>query len=126
MEVLNSRMILRPRAYGRSLEFYRDILGLAIYREFPGGTVFFLGQGFLELSGEAEQGASPDQALWLQVRDVRAEFARLRAAGVSVLHEPARQPWGLDEAWITDPDGLRIVLVEVPAAHPLRGDVRQH
>jgi catechol 2,3-dioxygenase-like lactoylglutathione lyase family enzyme len=125
MEVLNSRIILRPSAYRRSLEFYRDTLGLAIYREFPGGTVFFLGQGFLELSGEAEGGTSPDLALWLQVRDVRAEFARLRAVGVTVLHEPTRQPWGLDEAWITDPDGLRIALVEVPAAHPLRRDVRQ-
>lgn len=124
MEVLNSRMILHPLEPRRSLEFYRDVLGLAICREFPGGTVFFLGQGFLELSGRGERGASPDLALWLQVRDVRAEFDRLRARGVSVLSEPARQPWGLDEAWVTDPDGVRIALVEVPADHPLRVDVR--
>jgi len=26
--------------------------------------------------------------------------------------------------WIEDPDGLRIVLVEVPADHPLRRDTR--
>jgi hypothetical protein len=26
--------------------------------------------------------------------------------------------------WIEDPDGLRIVLVEVPAHHPLRRDTR--
>jgi hypothetical protein len=26
--------------------------------------------------------------------------------------------------WITDPDGTRIVLVEVPAGHPLRRDPR--
>lgn len=124
MEVLNSRMILRPRDPRRSLEFYRDVLGLAIYREFPGGTVFFLGQGFLEVSGQGEHGAGPDQALWLQVRDVHAEFERLRAQGVTVLSEPAQQPWGLHEAWITDPDGVRIALVEVPADHPLRVDVR--
>jgi catechol 2,3-dioxygenase-like lactoylglutathione lyase family enzyme len=124
MEVLNSRMILRPRDPRRSLEFYRDVLGLAVYREFPGGTVFFLGQGFLEVSGHSAQGASPDQALWLQVREVRAEFARLRAQGVTVLSEPAEQPWGLHEAWIADPDGVRIALVEVPADHPLRADVR--
>lgn len=117
-------MILRPRDPGRSVEFYRDVLGLAIYREFPGGTVFFLGQGFLEVSGRGEHGASPDLALWLQVRDVHAEFERLRSRGVPVLDEPALQPWGLHEAWIADPDGVPIVLVEVPGEHPLRADVR--
>ena len=33
--------------------------------------------------------------------------------------EPAAEPWGLTEMWIEDPDGVRIVLVEVPADHPL-------
>jgi hypothetical protein len=28
------------------------------------------------------------------------------------------------EMWIADPDGVRIVLVEVPAQHPLRRDDR--
>ncbi|MBA8825416.1 putative enzyme related to lactoylglutathione lyase [Saccharopolyspora lacisalsi] len=125
MEVLNSRMILHPRDRQRSLEFYRDTLGLAIYREFAVGTVFFLGQGFLEVSGAAEQGPSPDQVLWLQVRDLEGEFARLRDLGATVLAEPQRQPWGLDEGWIADPDGVRIVLVHVPEDHPLRVDVRQ-
>ena len=36
----------------------------------------------------------------------------------------AVEPWGLVEAWIDDPDGLRIHLVEVPADHPLRRDLR--
>lgn len=123
---MNSRTILRPRDRQRSLEFYRDTLGLAVFREFAVGTVFFLGQGFLELSGQAEQGPSPDQILWLQVRDLDGEFARLRERGVTVLAEPRRQPWGLDEAWITDPDGVRIVLVRIPEDHPLRVDVREH
>jgi hypothetical protein len=29
-------------------------------------------------------------------------------------------PWGLREMWIEDPDGMRLVLVEVPELHPLR------
>ncbi len=37
---------------------------------------------------------------------------------------PATEPWGLIEMWIEDPDGTRIVLVEVPAGHPLRRDPR--
>ena len=126
MEILSSRLILRPRDRARSLAFYRDTLGLAIFREFAVGTVFFLGQGFLEVSGEAEQGSpSPDQVLWLQVRDVRAEHARLVERGVTSLEEPERKPWGLEEAWIADPDGVRIVLVHIPEDHPLRTDVRQ-
>jgi hypothetical protein len=28
------------------------------------------------------------------------------------------------EMWIEDPDGIRIVLVEVPVGHPLRRDLR--
>ncbi|GAA3362123.1 MULTISPECIES: VOC family protein [Saccharopolyspora] len=124
MDVVNSRTILHPRDPEGSLRFYRDVLGLAISREFPGGTVFFLGQGFLEISGRGEHGPSPDQVLWMQVRDLRAEFDRLAELGVTVEAEPARQPWGLDEAWIVDPDGTRIVLVEVPADHPIRADQR--
>ena len=61
----------------------------------------------------------------LQVRDVRAEHPRPpRVRSVRVLREPAAEPWGLTEMWIEDPDGVAIVLVEVPADHPLRRDPR--
>ena len=128
MEVLSSRILLRPAEPDRSRRFYRDVLGLAICREFGPpdnpGTVFFLGQGLLELSGRSEPGSAPGLAIWLQVRDVAAEHRRLRAAGVSVLRPPRQEPWGLLEMWIEDPDRVRIVLVEVPADHPLRRDQR--
>ena len=62
--------------------------------------------------------------IWIQVRDVRAEHARLAAAGVTIVREPMTEPWGLTEMWIQDPDGVRIVLVEIPAGHPLRRDPR--
>ncbi len=127
MEILGSRVLIHPTDPARSRAFYRDTLGLAVYREFGDpadpGLVFFLGQGLLEISGRSD---TPPEgvALWLQVRDVHTEYARLTAAGVPVLREPKREPWGLIEAWIADPDGLRIVLVEVPADHPLRRDNR--
>jgi hypothetical protein len=41
-----------------------------------------------------------------------------------VVRPAVLEPWGLVEAWIDDPDGLRIHLVEVPADHPLRRDAR--
>jgi hypothetical protein len=62
--------------------------------------------------------------IWLQVRDVHAGYARLAAAGVSIVREPIAEPWGLIEMQLKDPDGIRIVLVEVPANHPLRLDPR--
>ncbi len=128
MDVLSSRILLRPGDPDRSRRFYRDVLGLAIYREFgppeDPGVVFFLGAGFLEVSGRAAGPPGRSLMIWLQVRDVRAEHARLAAAGVTIVREPATEPWGLVEMWIEDPDGIRIVLVEVPAGHPLRRDSR--
>jgi catechol 2,3-dioxygenase-like lactoylglutathione lyase family enzyme len=128
MEVLASRILLRPADIDRSQGFYRDVLGLAVYREFgpPAhrGLVFFLGGGLLEVSGTAAAGAPPNLSLWLQVRDVQAEHQRLTTLGVEILREPRRESWGLIEMWIADPDGVRIVLVEVPQDHPLRRDPR--
>ena len=34
MDVLSSRILVRPSDLDRSRRFYRDVLGLAIYREF--------------------------------------------------------------------------------------------
>ena len=128
MDVLSSRIILRPSDLDRSRRFYRDVLGLAIYREFgpPGdpGVVFFLGPGLLEVSGHTAGPAGRSVMIWIQVRDVHAEHARLAAAAVPIVRGPATEPWGLTEMWIQDPDGIQIVLVEVPADHPLRRDPR--
>ena len=127
MDVLSSRLLLRPTRPERSHAFYRNVLGLAVYREFGSpehpGVVYFLGNGLLEVSGQSDAGPR-GLALWLQVRDVAAEHARLAAAGVPVISAPRLEPWGLVETWIADPDGVRIVLVEVPDDHPLRRDRR--
>ncbi len=210
MEVLSSRLLLRPRNLERSLDFYAGTLGLPVYREFGAGrqygVVFFTGGGYLEVSGElapgpkrgattgpadstttgpadstvpgpadstttgpadstttgpadstttgpadstvpgpadstttgpadstttgpadstvpGPAGAGPDAsgiALWLQVRDATTEVGRLAAAGVPVVRAVQREPWGLVEGWIEDPDGMRIGIVEVPNDHPLR------
>ncbi len=124
MEVLSSRTLLRPTDLARSHAFYRDTVGLAVHREFPGGLVFFLGNGLLEVSGTATEPPGDAVALWVQVRDLGAEHRRLAEAGVRIVREPRREPWGLEEMWIADPDGVRIVLVEIPEEHPLRRDQR--
>ncbi|MCU1681175.1 MAG: glyoxalase [Amycolatopsis sp.] len=124
MDVLSSRILLNPRDPEAAVVFYRDLLGLAVDKEFPGGTVFFLGNGSLEIVGKGETGPSPDVALWVQVRDLPGELEVLAAKGVTPVRGAEREPWGLDEAWISDPDGTRIVLVQIPEDHPLRKDPR--
>ena len=152
MEILAARVLVRPVDPARTLSFYRDVLELAVYREFPGGTVFFLGGGYLEVSGQATAaettgapasqrasageertvpgGPLPDAEqveqvrLWIQVRDLATAYRTLLERGATVVRPPRREPWGLNEMWVVDPDGLRIGIVEVPPQHPLRRDPR--
>jgi predicted enzyme related to lactoylglutathione lyase len=124
MEVLSSRVLLHPNDFERSLRFYSESLGLHIYREWGSGSnrgvVFFLGGGFLELSGSSHTTANENVGLWLQVRDVDAVGDALKETREEVIELPTDKPWGLREMQIRDPDGLRIVIVEVPENHPLR------
>src|SRR5207253_4149157 len=97
---------------------------LHVYREYGSGAgrgvVFFIGGGYLEVTGHAPPVDVDKLCLWLQVRDLRETHARLVEAGVAIVEEPERKPWGLDEMWIRDPDGVSIVVVQVPEDHPLR------
>lgn len=128
MDVLASRIILRPKDPAATQRFYRDHLGLAIAREFgppdAPAQVYFAGSTLIEVSGRVDAPARAGTAIWLQVRDVRVEVARLAERGVPIVREARQEFWGLIEAWIADPDGTPIVLVQVPADHPLRRDTR--
>ena len=127
MEILASRMLFRPVDYQRSLSFYRDQIGLAIFRDYGAGTVFFAGQSLIELAnhGAEEKSAVPfPGALWLQVRDVRATQAELEGRGVEIAREARQEPWGLHEMHVIDPDGVLLIFVQIPPEHPLRRDTR--
>lgn len=127
MHVLQSRVLVRPSDFERSVSFYEEALGFVRYREWGTaphrGVVYFLGGGYLELT---ESGGAPIRGvrLWLQVADASAVCAELSAAGVAVDSPPARMPWGLVEMTVVDPDGLELVIVEIPDDHPLRRDTR--
>ena len=123
MEILASRMLIRPVDYPRSVEFYRDQLGLAIAREYGAGTVFYAGQSLIELAGHGTPSAGG--TMWLQVRDVYATEAELRGHGVEIAREAKQEPWGLHEMHVVDPDGTLLIFVQVPETHPLRRDTRQ-
>ncbi len=127
MEILASRVLFRPADYPRSVAFYRDDIGLAIAREYPGGTVFYAGQSLIELAGHgAPEHSAPtfSGALWLQVRDLQATQVELQLRGVEIAREARRELWGLHEMHVVDPDGVTLIFVQVPENHPLRRDTR--
>ena len=127
MDVLTSRTIIHPSDLDRPSTSTAPPSDLAVAREFgqgPGrGVVFFAGGGLIEVVAGDRGGRRPGGAgrppgpvaLWLQVRSIEAAVAELAGRGVPVVRPPLLEPWGLIEAWIDDPDGLRIHLVEVPA-----------
>ena len=127
MEILASRMLLRPADYARSMDFYRDALGLAIARDYGAGTVFYAGQSLIELANHGapeNPGAAFPGALWLQVRDVYATEKELADRGVEIARGARQEPWGLHEMHVSDPDGTTLIFVQIPADHPLRRDMR--
>ena len=98
MEILASRVLFRPADYRRSLAFYRDGIGLAIAREYAGGTVFYAGQSLVELAGHGtpEHCTPPfPGALWLQVRNLHATQEELQQRGVEITRQ-ARRVVGVD------------------------------
>jgi lactoylglutathione lyase len=110
--------ILTTRDLRGLLRFYRDLLGFTVTYEFPGpdGQPGYVG---LELGSshlgigrdpDATDGPSARFSLWLYVESCDATVERLRAAGVTIVEEPADQPWGERVARVLDPDG-NVVLI---------------
>jgi len=128
VDILCSRTLLHAADLDITLAFYRDALGLAVAREFGSGdnrgVVFFAGGGFIEVVGSGPASGRPGVELWLQVRSLSATLDELTSRGVAPARPAELEPWGLVEAWVDDPDGVRIHLVEVPSDHPLRQDTR--
>ena len=110
--------ILTTRDLRGLLGFYRDQLGFTVTYEFPGpdGEPGYVG---MQLSAShlgigrdpgLTDGPSARFALWLYVDDCDATVERLRAAGVTVVEEPADQPWGERVARVLDPDGNLVII----------------
>ncbi len=103
----------------RSVQFYRDQLGLTIafdYRDEDGcvrGLYFYLGQRtFLEMFERAIDGPAERESfrhICMEVDDMDQTVASLRERGVEV-HGVARGRDRSHKAWITDPDGNEIEL----------------
>jgi lactoylglutathione lyase len=103
---------------GRSLAFWRDLLGGTVAFEWPGpdGQPVYVGldvgSSHLGIGGPSTptgEGPRPI-ALWVYTDDCDATIERLRTAGVTITEEPADQPWGERVARVLDPDGNEVIV----------------
>jgi lactoylglutathione lyase len=122
-------VILYVEDLAASVEFYRDVVGLAYkftdagYAEFDAGGVRF---ALYErrraewLTGrEVTPGAGGEVVVMVQ--DVDAHAERLRVAGVPILSGPADRPWGHRTVHVADPDGFVVEFAaEIPRARQRR------
>jgi lactoylglutathione lyase len=116
-------VILYVEDLERSVEFYRDVIGLpykftdAGYAEFgTDGTRFALYERRRAewLTGQAVT-PGPAAEIVLVVEDVDACADRLAARGVTVLSGPADRPWGHRTVHVADPDGFVVEFAqEIP------------
>lgn len=125
--------MLRVGDMERSLAFYVGALGMTLLRreDYPGGrfTLAFVGYGdedkasVIELTHNWDQGSyelgSGYGHIALEVADVREACARLQAAGVNILrpagpmaHASTQRTSAEVIAFVADPDGYRIELIE--------------
>jgi lactoylglutathione lyase len=119
--------MLRVGDLERSLSFYTGPLGMKLLRrhEFPGGrfTLAFVGYGdekdntVLELTHNwdtksYELGGAYGH-IALGVPDIQATCAKLREQGVKIVREPGPMQHGTTViAYVEDPDGYKIELIE--------------
>ena len=112
----------------RSLAFYRDVLGMRLLRrtDYPSGrfTLAFVGYGAEDAHTVIELTHNWDTAHYelgtgfghiaLGVEDIYATCDDLRARGAKIVREPGpMQHGGSEIAFIEDPDGYRIELIQL-------------
>lgn len=109
---------------GSALTFYCDLLGGTVSYRFPaeGDPVYVtveIGKSHLGLGADPASRRGVDGqrlSLWVYAHDCDEAVAGLRAAGVTIVQEPADQPWGERMAVVNDPDGNTITIGQRPAS----------
>lgn len=107
----------------RSVEFYRDKLGIPLKFESPDWTEFQTGATTLALHGggipREPQGGSADKdagtcSIGFNVEDVDKTYAELKSKGINFVMPPSqREGEGIKLAVCFDPDGLPISFAQV-------------
>jgi lactoylglutathione lyase len=103
----------------KSVEFYRDKIGLQLKFETRDWTEFITGSTTLALHGGGvpskpqEKGAAGFCTIGFNVKDIDAAYVDLKNKGVQFVMEPmVREGEGIKLAVALDPDGLQISFAE--------------
>jgi catechol 2,3-dioxygenase-like lactoylglutathione lyase family enzyme len=114
----------------RSRDFYRDVLGASVYREYGGTSCVlqFLETWLLLVTGGPPTAdkptvsfaapADPDRvshSMTIRVPDARGAFETLRGRGAVFLAEPVESDWEI-RAFFRDPDGHLLEVSEAKSA----------
>jgi uncharacterized glyoxalase superfamily protein PhnB len=104
-----------------SIRWYRDVLGFSVAQTFDvdgklGGAVITAGDIVIVLNqddGKLGWDRIKGQGLYLQLNvtsgvDVDAAAARIKAAGGTLIDEPADRPWGARMFQFKDLDGFKL------------------
>jgi lactoylglutathione lyase len=104
-----------------SIKFYTEIMGLEIYDQFnpyPGFTITFMkgeGEGIIELieNAEDENTGKPGLiAVGIEVEDIHTTVKELKSKGAKFTREPTPISAGMRLAFLEDPNGVRIALIQ--------------
>jgi lactoylglutathione lyase len=113
----------------RARDFYRDVVGAELYREYEGTSVVLrlLGTWLLLVTGGGPTADKPDvtfappadprtvgHAMTIRVPDCRAAYETLRRRGATFLTPPVDSPWEV-RCFFRDPDGHLLELSEAKA-----------
>jgi len=96
----------------RSIQFYRDVLGLPLKFESPHWTEFANEGSTLALHPASAENPAGTCQLGFPVEGLDAVHQRLAAQGVKVVMAPRTEQYGIRQAVYADPDGLRFTLAE--------------
>jgi catechol 2,3-dioxygenase-like lactoylglutathione lyase family enzyme len=114
----------------RSRDFYRDVLGASVYREYGGTSCVlqFLDTWLVLVTGGPPTAdkptvsfaapADPDRvshSMTIRVPDARGAFETLRGRGAVFLAEPVESDWEI-RAFFRDPDGHLLEVSEAKSA----------
>jgi catechol 2,3-dioxygenase-like lactoylglutathione lyase family enzyme len=123
------RTLIRAYDLERSVEFYRDHLGLPVIDSWdrPDGAGYLLdaGGGVIELLGKTPGDAArggwdfimpvAKYEILLEVEDAQKAHDALKARGVEPASPPEKTSWGATRFLVLDPDETPIVFLQAGA-----------